>query len=255
MGEAIRFEAARGVAVITIDRPRVRNAVDQPTAEAIAAALDELDARDDVRAGILTGAGGFFSAGMDLKALNATGQRPISASRGAFGIVEDPPETPLIAAVEGPALGGGFEIALACDLIVASAEARFGFPEVRRGLVAAAGGLIRLPRRIPSAVALEMVLTGEPIGAERARELGLVSRVVEAGTALDAARGLAAAIAANAPLAVRTSKRIAYESADWPLAEAFERQQPIVQVVRDSEDAREGARAFVEKREPVWAGR
>src|SRR5206468_258554 len=184
-GEAIRFEAARGVAVITIDRPRVRNAVDLPTAEAIAAALDELDARDDVRAGILTGAGGFFSAGMDLKALNATGQRPISASRGAFGVVERPPETPLIAAVEGPALGGGFEIALACDLIVASAEARFGFPEVKRGLVAAAGGLIRLPRRIPSAVALEMVLTGEPIAAERARELGLVSRVVEPGTALD----------------------------------------------------------------------
>jgi len=255
IGETVRFEAADGVAVITIDRPQVRNAVDKPTAEAIAAAMDELDVRGDVRAGILTGGGGFFSAGMDLKALDATGQRPISESRGAFGIVERPPATPLIAAVEGPALGGGFEIALACDLIVAASDARFGLPEVKRGMVAAAGGAIRLPHRLPHAVALEMLMTGEPISAQRAHKLGLVVRLAEPGLALEVARELAASIAANAPLAVRTAKRIAYEAADWPLGEAFARQQPIVQVVRDSEDAREGTRAFVEKRQPVWTGR
>jgi enoyl-CoA hydratase/carnithine racemase len=255
IGETVRFEAADGVAVITIDRPQVRNAVDKPTAEAIAAAMDELDVRGDVRAGILTGGGGFFSAGMDLKALDATGQRPISESRGAFGIVERPPATPLIAAVEGPALGGGFEIALACDLIVAASDARFGLPEVKRGMVAAAGGAIRLPHRLPHAVALEMLMTGEPISAQRAHKLGLVVRLAEPGLALEVARELAASIAANAPLAVRTAKRIAYEAADWPLGEAFARQQPIVQVVRDSEDAREGTRAFAEKRQPVWTGR
>ncbi len=142
MADAIRFDADGAVAVITIDRPQVRNAIDHPTAEAIASALDELDANDALRVGIVTGAGGFFSAGMDLKALNATGRRPISASRGAFGIVERPAATPLIAAVDGPALGGGFEIALACDLIVAASDASFALPEVKRGLVAAAGGLI-----------------------------------------------------------------------------------------------------------------
>jgi len=255
MGHTVRFEAADGVAVITIDRPHVRNAVDRATAEAIDAALDELDARADLRAGILTGAGGCFCAGMDLKARAATGERPFTESRGALGIAGRPPATPLIAAVEGSALGGGFEIALACDLVVAASDARLGLPEVKRGLVAGGGGAIRLPRRIPSAVALEMLMTGEPISALRAYELGLVSRIAEPGLALDVARRLAASVAANAPLAVRTAKRIAYEAADWSLEEAFARQEPIVEAVRDSDDAREGARAFVEKREPVWRGR
>ena len=255
MTEPIRFEATDGVAVITIDRPEVRNAIDLAVAEAMAAALDELDGRDDVVAGVLTGAGGTFCAGMDLKALNATGQRPITESRGAFGIVERPPEKPLIAAVEGAAVGGGFEIALACDLIVAASDARFGLPEVKRGLVAAAGGLLRLPRRIPSAVALELTLTGASLPADRGQELGLVSRVTAPGEAAEGARLLAEQIAGNAPLAVRTAKRIVHESVDWPAAEAFERQRPLVQAIRESDDAREGARAFVEKRDPVWSGR
>jgi enoyl-CoA hydratase/carnithine racemase len=251
----VTFEASGGLAVITIDRPQVRNAVDRATAETLAAALDELDRRDDVTVGVLTGAGGFFSAGMDLKAFSASGERPISESRGSFGICGRPPDKPLIAAVEGKALGGGFEIALACDCIVAAADAAFGLPEVKRGLVAAAGGVVRLPQRIPRNVAMEMVITGEPIGAPRAQELGLVSRLATSGEALAAAREIAEVVAANAPLAVKTSKRVLRESALWPDEELFERQAPIIDVVRNSEDAKEGARAFVEKRAPLWQGR
>ena len=255
MASTVTFEAAGGLAVITIDRPQVRNAVDKATADALAAALDELDGRDDVTVGVLTGAGGFFSAGMDLKAFSTSGERPISDSRGSFGICGRLPEKPLIAAVEGEALGGGFEIALACDCIVAAADAAFGLPEVRRGLVAAAGGLVRLPQRIPRNVAMEMVITGESIGALRAQELGLVNRVAASGEALDTARVVAEVVAANAPLAVKTSKRVLRESALWPEDELFERQAPIIDVVRSSEDAQEGARAFVEKRAPLWQGR
>jgi enoyl-CoA hydratase/carnithine racemase len=255
MASTVTFEAAGGLAVITIDRPQVRNAVDRATADALAAALDELDERADVTVGVLTGAGGFFSAGMDLKAFSASGERPISERRGSFGICGRPPDKPLIAAVEGKALGGGFEIALACDCIVASADAAFGLPEVRRGLVAAAGGVVRLPQRIPRNVAMEMVITGEPIGAPRARELGLVNRLAPSGEALTAAREVAAVVAANAPLAVKTSKRVLRESALWHDDELFERQAPIIDGVRNSEDAKEGARAFVEKRPPVWQGR
>lgn len=254
MADAIRYEAADGVAVITIDRPEVRNAIDRPTAEAISAALDRLDEEREVTVGILTGAGGGFSAGMDLKALRATGERPVAEPRGAFGIVRQPPDKPLIAAVEGPALGGGCEIALACDLIVASSEARFGLPEVKLGLVAAAGGVIRLPQRIPQGLAMEAALTGEPIPAVRAHELGLVNRVTEPGAALDGARELASAVAAAAPLAVRTSKRIIRESRDVSLAEAFELQAPLIDEIRTSADAAEGTKAFVEKRKPEWRG-
>ena len=251
----IRFESSNGVALITIDRPERRNAIDRPTAEALAAALDDLDARDDVAVGVLTGAGSSFSAGMDLKALSAGGERPLTESRGMFGIVEQPPLKPLIAAVEGAALGGGFEIALACDLIVAASNAVFGLPEVRRGLVAAAGGLIRLPRRIPSAIALELALTGGPLSAERSSELGLINRLCEPGAALEVALALAAEIAQNAPLAVRSAKQIIRESLDLPVVEAFRQQQPAVAIVRGSEDAHEGALAFVEKRSPAWQGR
>jgi len=250
----VGFETEYGIAIITIRRPQVRNAVDRATAESLSEAFDELDSRSDISVGILTGEGGTFCAGMDLKALAATGERPMSKSRGSFGIVERPPEKPLVAAVEGSALGGGLEVALSCDLIVAADDARLGLPEVRRGLVAAAGGVFRLPDRIPRNVAKEMMLTGVPISAARAYELGLVNRVVANGESLTVALDICREIAAGAPLAIRASKRIADESADWPRDQQFSRQLPILQPVRESADAQEGARAFVEKRRPVWKG-
>ena len=251
---SIRLEVSDFVATITLDRPEVRNAIDLPTATALESAIDEAERRDDVRAMILAATGPVFSAGMDLKALTATGDRPITKRRGAFGIAAQPPEKPMVAAVEGKALGGGLEIALAADVIVAAQDAEFGLPEVKRGLIAGAGGVLRLPRRIPRNVALEMILTGASISARRAYELGLVIRVVPPGQALDVAYELAQEIALNAPLAVRMSKWIADSSMDWPAAELFDRMQPKAQVIRDSKDAAEGARAFVEKRQPVWVG-
>jgi enoyl-CoA hydratase/carnithine racemase len=250
----VRFEVADGVATITLDRPEVRNAVDLATAKAIAAALDEFDARDDVLAGVFAANGPVFSAGMDLKAFAATGERPVVPDRGAFGIVERPPVKPLIAAVEGRALGGGFEIALACDLIVASRSALFGLPEVKRGLVAAAGGVLRLPSRLPRNIAMELVLTGNPIDATTAHRWGLVNHVVSDGRAVEEARVLAARIAVNAPLAVRTAKFLIDAGAHWPADEAFARQESHVDVCRKSADAAEGARAFGEKRAPTWTG-
>jgi enoyl-CoA hydratase/carnithine racemase len=254
MSDAVRLDVKDGVATITLDRPEVRNAIDKPTADALAAAVDEVDARDDVTVAILTGEGGTFCAGMDLKAFSATKERPLHDVRGAFGIVRKPPAKPIIAAIEGNALGGGLEIALACDLIVATRSSRLGLPEVKRGLVAAAGGVVRLPRRIPRGVAMELILTGEPISAQRGLELGLVNRVAEDGQALAVARELAAVVAANAPLAVRAAKRIADDSADWALDDAFDLQSPYTDEVRSSNDAAEGARAFVEKRLPQWTG-
>jgi len=254
MRDAVCLEVAGGIALITLDRPEVRNAVDKPTADALASAVDEVDMRSDVCVAIITGAGGTFCAGMDLKAFSATKERPLHDVRGAFGIVGKPPAKPIIAAIEGDALGGGLEIALACDLIVATRISKLGLPEVKRGLVAAAGGVIRLPRRIPKGVAMELILTGDSMSAERALELGLVNRVAEDGRALDVARDLAQAIAVNAPLAVRAAKRIAEESADWAMADAFRLQAPFTDEVRSSRDAVEGARAFVEKRRPRWAG-
>jgi enoyl-CoA hydratase/carnithine racemase len=254
MSDAVLLEVADGVATITLNRPEVRNAVDLPTALALAECLDEVDERPDVVVAVLTGTGSTFCAGMDLKAFAATKERPIHDRRGAFGIVRQPCEKPLVAAIEGNALGGGLEIALACDLVVASASSRLGLPEVKRGLVAAAGGVLRLPRRIPQAVALEMILSGEPLSAEEARSWGLVNRVAPDGQALVVARELASAVAANAPLAVRAAKRIVLESADWPADEAFDRQGAFTDPVRASSDAAEGARAFVEKRTPRWTG-
>ena len=247
-------EHAEGVAVLTLNRPSRRNAIDLDTARLLSAALDQLDANDDLRVAILTGTSEIFSAGMDLKAYAATGQRPIDEHRGGFGIVGRPPRKPIIAAVEGPALGGGFEIALACDLIIAGKSASFGLPEVKRGLVASGGGLLRLPRRIPRNLANEAVLTGRPLTAARCAESGLVNRVVDDGTALAVARELAVEIAQNAPLAVRASKAVMTASALWPEDEQFARQELIIVPVRLSDDAREGARAFAEKRAPRWGG-
>jgi enoyl-CoA hydratase len=204
--------------------------------------------------GVLTGAGKGFCAGMDLKAFVA-GERPHAADRGFAGIVQRPPAKPLIAAVEGFALAGGLEVALACDLIVASRGARLGIPEVKRSLVAAGAALLRLPRTLPRNVAIELALTGDPIDAERGYELGLVNRLSEPGGALDGALALAETIAANGPLALAATKRVMVESSDWSDAEFFDRQSEIVTPVMTSEDAREGATAFAEKRPPVWKGR
>jgi enoyl-CoA hydratase len=250
---AVLTEVSGGVAVITINRPEARNAVNGEVARGIAGAVDELDARKDVQVLILTGAGGTFSAGMDLKGF-LSGDSPAFEDRGFGGIVQRPPAKPIIAAVEGYALAGGFELVLACDLVVASEAAKFGLPEVRRSLVAGAGGLLRLPKRIPYHLAMEIALTGEHYPASRLHEAGLVSRLVPAGQALDAARELAGRIALGGPLALTATKRVIVESADWPSAEAFAKQGKIIGPVFTSADAREGAMAFAEKRAPVWKG-
>jgi enoyl-CoA hydratase len=240
--------------LITIDRPGVKNALDLAVAEGIAAALDELDADPGLKIGVLTGAGGNFSSGMDLKAF-AAGQKPVIPGRGLAGFAEAPPAKPLIAAVEGYALAGGFEVALACDLIVASREAVFGLPEVRRGLLAAGGGLVRLPRLLPPRVAAEIILTGEFVTAERMAEHGVVSRLTNPGSAVDGALELAAKIAANAPLAVAAARRMLQLAPDLDEAALWEEQRKLNAEVGSSEDALEGARAFAEKRPPEWKGR
>ena len=252
--DPVLTDAVDGLLVISINRPQARNAVNTAVARSIAAALDRFDGDDHLTTAVLTGTGGTFCAGMDLKAFLA-GERPVVPGRGFAGIAERSAEKPIIAAVEGHAVAGGCEIALACDLIVASEEARFGLPEVKRGLIAAAGGLLRLPQRIPRALAMELALTGETIDAARAFEVGLVNRVVPAGRALEAAIELARRISDNAPLAVRATKRVIVESPDWPRAEAFDRQRRIAEPVRDSLDAREGALAFAQKRPAVWQAR
>lgn len=253
MPEVLEVERDGHVLTMTINRPEVRNALDEEVAVRIAAALDELDADPELRVGVLGGAGGVFSSGMDLKAFGE-GKLPVVEGRGLAGFTESPPEKPLVAAVEGYALAGGFEVMLACDLAVASREARFGIPEVKRGLIASGGGLIRLPRRVPYAIAAELALGGEMIGAERAARLGLVNQVVEPGAALEQARLLAGRIAANAPLAAIASKRVLRLATETSEAEAWRAQVPITAEVSESADAQEGARAFVEKREPVWRG-
>jgi len=251
---AVLTERRGRTLLITLNRPDARNAVNAALAQGVAAALDELDSDDDLAVGVLTGAGKGFSAGMDLKAFVA-GESAWVEGRGFAGIVQGPPRKPLIAAIEGFAVAGGLEVALSCDLIVASSGAKLGIPEVKRSLVAAGGALLRLPRRIPYHVAMELALTGDPISAERGYELGLVNRVSEAGGAVDAALELAGAIEANAPLALMASKQIIIESPDWSLEEEFDRQAAISGPVFTSEDAREGATAFSEKRDPVWKGR
>jgi enoyl-CoA hydratase len=252
--EAVLTEAEGGVLLITLNRPDARNAINAALAGGVAAALDRLDGEDDLRVGILTGAGKGFSAGMDLKAFVA-GESPHVEGRGLAGIAEKPPRKPIIAAIEGFAVAGGLEVALACDLIVAARDARLGIPEAKRSLVAAGGALLRLPRRMPYHVAMEMALTGDPISAERGYELGLVNRVAEPGEAVAVARELAAAITANGPLALDASKRILVEAPSWSEDELWQRQGEIAGPVFGSEDAREGATAFSEKRDPVWKGR
>jgi enoyl-CoA hydratase len=254
VSDAVLTDVVDGVLVVTINRPEARNAINTETAVAIGEAMDRLDHDRALVSGVITGAGGTFCAGMDLKAFLA-GEQPSIPGRGFAGIVEQPPAKPVIAALEGYAIAGGFEIALACDMIVAAENAKFGLPEVKRGLVAAGGGLLRLPQRVPFHLAMEWALTGELIPAPRGHEVGLVNRLTPEGGSLDEALALARAIAANGPLAVAASKRIIVEAPDWPAAERFDRQREIKEPVRSSEDAREGATAFKEKRPPRWQGR
>jgi enoyl-CoA hydratase len=252
--QAVLTERRGRVLLITLNRPDARNSVNAALAQGIADALDELDGDDELQAGVITGAGKGFCAGMDLKAF-VRGESPYVDGRGFAGITQRAADKPLIAAIEGFAVAGGLEVALSCDLLVVARESKLGIPEVKRSLVAAAGALLRLPRRIPHHVAMEMALTGDPISAERGYEVGLVNRLAEPGQAVDTAIELAETIARNAPLALAASKRIVRESPDWSSDEMWERQGEISGPVFVSEDAREGATAFAEKREPVWKGK
>ena len=252
--DLVLTERSDGVLTITINRPRQKNAINRDTAVQLAAALDELDADATLSVGVLTGAGGTFSAGMDLKAF-AKGETPIVPGRGFGGITQAVIRKPLIAAVEGWALGGGFEMALACDLIVAAQDAKFGFTEVKRGLIAGEGGLIRLPQRIPYHVAMRVLLTGEPMSAIDANRHGLVSELTAQGGALAGAQELAQHVAVNAPLALAKVKEVLRAVQGLNDVDAFKRQTEIALSLFDSEDAHEGAVAFAEKRAPVWRGR
>ena len=250
---SVRAQTQGGVLVVTIDRRQARNALDRAASQAIADALDQLDADASLMVGVLTGAGGHFCSGMDLKAF-LRGERVELEGRGLAGLVETPPRKPLIAAVEGYALAGGFEIALACDLIVAADNAAFGLPEVKRGLIAGSGGLLRLPQKMPRQIAMEYALTGRMMSAAEAARWGLVNRLVAPGTALAEALALAAEITANGPLAVAMTKQVIDAAPMWPTAEIWPRQKEILERVISSNDAREGARAFAEKRAPIWSG-
>lgn len=252
MADEILTERQGRTLVITINRPEARNAFNLPVAQGLAAAMDELDDSAELSVAILTGAGGNFSAGMDLKAF-AAGELPYVPGRG-IGFTERPPRKPVIAAVEGYALAGGTEMVLATDLIVASREAKFGIPEVKRGLVAGGGGLLRLPHRIPYQKALELALTGENFTAEQAAEWGFVNKLTEPGEALAGALELAEKITANGPLAVAATKEIIVKSAEWSQAEMWEKQNEIMAPVFSSKDAIEGSTAFAEKRAPNWTG-
>ncbi|PEQ13158.1 enoyl-CoA hydratase [Novosphingobium sp. PC22D] len=251
--EEVLVEAEDGVLVVTINRPEQRNAMTRQAAEAIAAAMDRLDAEFDLRCAILSGAGGTFCAGMDLKGF-LKGEYPVAGNRGFGGLTSWTPRKPVIAAVDGHALAGGMELALACDMIVANVDARFGIPEAKRGMVAGGGGMVRLPRLVPRTLAMELALTGEPLDARRAHALGLVNRLTE-GPALEGARQLAAAVAVNGPLAIAASKAVIRDSWLWPDDDINAHQNAYIAHVFDSEDAKEGARAFAEKRPPQWQGK
>jgi enoyl-CoA hydratase len=253
MSELLR-ERQGNIEILTINRPEARNAINLATATALSDALDEIETDDDVRVVVLTAAGDkAFSAGMDLKAF-ATGEFPIT-EKGFGGITKRDFPKPLIAACNGSALAGGCEIMLSCDLVVTADHAKFGIPEVARGLVAGAGGLIRLPNRIPRAIALEMALTAEPIDATRALEIGLVNRVVPGDQLMTEAMALAGRIAKNAPLAVRLSKQVMLQASELPEAEAWDVNDAVFGEIGRSSDAMEGAIAFAEKREPNWTGK
>jgi enoyl-CoA hydratase len=249
----LRTELRDKVLVITLNRPHARHAFNGALSNALSEALDRYDEDPAASVTVLTGSGGTFSSGMDLKAL-LTGERSYTEKRGGFGIMKRPPDKPLIAAVEGYAVAGGFELALSADLIVAAHDAKFGLPEVKRGLVAVGGALFRLPRRIPYHAVMEMALTGQLYPAQRLFELGLVTRVVEPGEALEAALELAAVIAENGPLALRATKQIMFQSSAWTDEQGWTEQRKFADPALRSADAKEGPRAFAEKRKPSWRG-
>jgi enoyl-CoA hydratase len=252
----VDYERRQRLAVITLNRPEARNAVNQDVAVGLESAIDRLEDDDGAWVGVITHRGPVFSAGADLKAIAAGQARTLATERGGFaGIVRRDRSKPLIAAVDGPALAGGCEIVLACDMAVASRAASFGLPEVSRSLLASAGGLFRLPRVLPLPVALQVALTGRPIDAERAWQLGLVNTLCEPGGALDAALELADQVCANAPVAVQLSRRVMLASIGRPDAEGWQLSADGFRAVAQTEDYHEGPRAFVEKRAPVWQGR
>ena len=253
---AVDFEQRGPFAVVKINRPEARNAVNGAVAQGIEGAIDRIEAEDGIWVGILTGEPPVFCAGADLKEINAGNAANLQTKRGGFGgIVQRERTKPIIAAVDGPALAGGTEIVVSCDLVVASTTATFGIPEVKRSLVAAAGGLFRLGRKIPLNIAMELTLTGDPITAEIAHHHGLVNRLVEPGEALDAAIGLAERICANAPVAVRESRRVVIEATNAPDDVGWKMSLEGMAAAMSSEDFGEGLTAFIDKRPPVWKGR
>lgn len=251
--EVLKVDVREHVMVLTLNRPQAKNAFNAALSQALSDALDRLDEDPQLRVGVLTGAGGSFSAGMDLKAL-LTGEQSFTKKRGGFGIMTKPPDKPLIAAIEGYAVAGGLELALCCDLIVAASDAKVGLPEVKRGLVAVGGALFRLPKRIPYHVVMELALTGENQPVDRFLQLGLITKVVPPGQAVEAAIALAQTIAANAPLSITATKQILQHAYDWTEEEAWPLHRKMAQKALSSKDSREGARAFAEKRPPVWKG-
>jgi enoyl-CoA hydratase len=256
MNDLVLLERRGSTALLTLNRPDARNAISPEVSQTMAGLLDEIEADPALRAVVLTGAGEVFSAGADLKVVAQGRGMEIARGKGGFaGITTRNFPKPLIAAVNGPALAGGFEIVLSCDLVVAADSSRFGIPETQRGLMAAAGGLIRLPKRVSLAIALELAMTGDPIDAERAFALGLVNKVVPAGQLMSEAVGLAERIAANAPLAVRYSKSVMKRAAEVPESEGWAINGEAVGVVFSSADAMEGPIAFAEKRAPNWQGK
>jgi enoyl-CoA hydratase len=254
MTQPTLVEINDGIMVITINRPEAKNAIDKATAESVAAAIDKLDSDDTIHAAVITGAGGGFCSGMDLKAF-LRGELPVVEGRGFAGVTEAKIAKPLIAAVEGFALAGGFELMISCDLVVVAENAKLGIPEVKRGLVAAGGGLLKMPRQMPKRLAMELALTGDLLEPQRALDVGLVNRICEPGQALNKAIELAKTIQKNSPLAVKLSKEVINSATDWTSDEMMAKQFEIVVPIFTSQDAKEGAAAFAEKRKPKWTGK